>query len=198
MSTEKIYQRIPSKQELQNRFRIVSTITLALPVVIFVMLIVMRHELSSMVEGVGITGWIPDEFIISALAIYGFMFFAIIFILRTIHFVRGFDVPGRDYLKKSMHQIDESKDYADMMIRDNNYSIFGGYMFAVAVVYLLAFLVQWAIYGLWTWHPAAILTPVLVASPIVGIVYLRKMNRKKRLEQQEIMDKLSGKKYEIN
>ena len=60
MSTEKIYQRIPSKQELQNRFRIVSTITLALPVVIFVMLIVMRHELSSMVEGIGITGWIPD------------------------------------------------------------------------------------------------------------------------------------------
>ena len=126
------------------------------------------------------------------------MFFAIIFILRTIHFVRGFDVPDREYLKKSMHEIDESKDYADMMIRDNNYSIFGGYMFAVAIVYLLAFLVQWAIYGLWTWHPAAILTPILVASPIVGIVYLRKLNRKKRIEQQEIMDKLSGKRYEIN
>lgn len=189
-SHKKLFMDFPSKETLEKRMKIMNISMVVIPVVLFIFFEVIAYQ--------GYTP--PDSEIQGFFHGYSFLwtcigttvlYLTIVSCARLVYFSLGYDLPDKDSLYNN--KLDPKKGYTDAMIRENNFSIAGMVSFSTGVILLVVFLVQWVLGALWYWTPIAILLPVAVATPVVLVLVTRKINRKKKLEQIEIMNRLKGK-----
>lgn len=185
-----VYRDFPTSDELKIRDKVIMIVYAVLPFLLIGIIdaVIEFTPLGGDPERYGFL--MPESFLFSFLIFNSFVFL-FVFIVRSVNYMQGYDVPDKDTVIK--HYGKNCKEDVDFIIRDNNYQILGMFAVALLVVFIVLFLVQWSLGALWNWDPLAITIPVLVVAPFAGAYAIRKHNRKKKIEEKIIMKELKGK-----
>ena len=82
--------------------------------------------------------------------------------------------------------------YSYFLVRKGNDDLAAAFAFGTAIVFVALFIVQAILSLLWGWTPYSVLFPLVFGAVPFLVVQLHKRNRRKLLEREEIMERLSG------
>lgn len=186
---KKLYMTFPSEKDLERRAKIINILLVGIPLVQFIVFEILARNGYHPVDGV-VHGFFYGYSFLWTSICTTVLYLSFVGVIRLVYFALGYDVPDNDVLYKK--KLNPKQDCTDAMVQKNNFSMVGMISFGTSAILLVLFLVQWALGSLWNWTPIAILLPIAVATPVILIFVTRRYNRKKKLEVNEIMDRLKG------
>ena len=183
MKNKRLYGDMPSEETLSKRFVVLTSLML----ITYLVAIVLGHIFISYETQEGfLSTWVT---VFSASSATAFIF-AVYMAVKYIYYLRGYDVPHEaDYERADLNT---SNMYISATIL-YGHRLVGWGSFIFWVIGTILFLIQWGMVSLWVnVGPWTIMTPVGIVTPFIVTSYVRRFNRKRKLGQKEVYERLNG------
>jgi hypothetical protein len=191
----KVFLEFPTDHALGKRLRVITAIAIALPVLAIVFTEIMLFVDPTFLNGdffgheVDRLGILYGESISIGGLFASVVVFLTLCVIHLVYYIRGYDKPQKPDLIKANITSDDAN-YT--MVTAENFSALGSYLLALWFMLLVLTIVQGVIYGLWKFHPLAVLLPIVIAAAVTGVRHLRTRARNRKLSEQEIIERLNG------